>query len=146
MQILTSKASEQARELGIEIVDVRVKRVDLPRDVSDSVYDRMRAERSRVAKELRARGRAEAERIRAEADKKYTVLLAKAYREAQNKRGTGDAKAAETYANAYNKNREFFALYRSLQAYRQSFGQQGDVIVLEPNSDFFKYFKNPKAH
>jgi membrane protease subunit HflC len=146
MQILTDQASTQARELGIEIVDVRVKRVDLPRDVSSSVYDRMRAERSRVAKELRARGRAEAERIRAEADKEYTVTLAKAYKESQNKRGEGDAKAAEIYAKAYNRNREFYSLYRSLQAYRQSFGNKGDVIVLEPDSEFFKYFKNPKAH
>jgi membrane protease subunit HflC len=145
MQILTDQASAQARELGIEIVDVRVKRVDLPRDVSSSVYDRMRAERSRVAKELRARGRAEAERIRAEADKEYTVTLAKAYKESQNKRGEGDAKAAEIYARAYNRNREFYSLYRSLQAYRQSFGNKGDVIVLEPDSEFFKYFKNPKA-
>jgi membrane protease subunit HflC len=146
MQILTDQASARARELGIEIVDVRVKRVDLPRDVSSSVYDRMRAERSRVAKELRARGRAEAERIRAEADKEYTVTLAKAYKESQNKRGEGDAKAAEIYAKAYNRNREFYSLYRSLQAYRQSFGNKGDVIVLEPDSEFFKYFKNPKAH
>jgi membrane protease subunit HflC len=106
----------------------------------------MRAERSRVAKELRARGRAEAERIRAEADKEYTVTLAKAYKESQNKRGEGDAKAAEIYAKAYNRNREFYSLYRSLQAYRQSFGNKGDVIVLEPDSEFFKYFKNPKAH
>jgi membrane protease subunit HflC len=141
MKILTENTTTKAKEFGIDIVDVRVKRVELPREVSDSVFSRMRAERSRVAKEFRARGQAEAERIRAEADRNYTVTVAEAYRDSQKIRGDGDAKAAETYARAYDKNREFYSLYRSLDAYKNIFRQQDDVIIFEPDSDFFKYFK-----
>lgn len=146
MEILTALTSAQAKDFGIEIVDVRVKRVDLPRDISDSVFNRMRAERSRVAKELRARGRATAERIRAEADREYTIILATAYGESEKTRGEGDAKAAEIYAGAFDKDREFFSLVRSLNAYKKTFGNKDDVIILEPDSDFFKYFKNPEAN
>ncbi len=145
MNILTNSTKEQAQKYGIEVIDVRIKRVDLPNDVSGSVYDRMRAERDRVAKELRARGRAEAERIRAEADRQYTVMLAEAYRVAETTRGEGDARAAELYAKAYNKNREFYSLYRSLNAYKSSFSNKNDVILLEPDADFFKYFNSPRA-
>jgi len=145
MNILTTSTKDQATKYGIDVIDVRIKRVDLPSDVSGSVYDRMRAERDRVAKELRARGRAEAERIRAEADRQYTVMLAEAYRDAEASRGEGDARAAELYANAYNKDREFYSLYRSLNAYKSSFSNKNDVILLEPDADFFKYFNSPKA-
>lgn len=145
MKILDVTTSKQAKDFGIDIVDVRVKRVDLPRDISDSVYNRMRAERSRVAKELRARGRAEAERIRAEADREYTIILAKAYREAEQTRGQGDAKSAEIYAQAFGQDQEFFSLVRSLNAYKKTFGNRDDVIILEPDSEFFKYFKNPET-
>jgi len=141
MKILTENTTTKAKEFGIDIVDVRVKRVELPREVSESVFSRMRAERSRVAKEFRARGQAEAERIRAEADRNYTVTVAGSYRDSQKLRGDGDAKAAEIYARAYNKNREFYSLYRSLDAYKNIFSQQDDVIIFEPDSDFFKYFK-----
>ena len=144
MNILAANTKTQAIKYGIDVIDVRIKRVDLPPDVSGSVYDRMRAERDRVAKELRARGRAEGERIRADADRQYTVVLAEAYREAQKLRGEGDAKAAETYALAYNKNREFYSLYRSLNAYKSSFSNKNDVILLAPDADFFKYFNSPK--
>jgi membrane protease subunit HflC len=141
MKILTDNTTTKAKEFGIDIVDVRVKRVELPREVSDSVFSRMRAERSRVAKEFRARGQAEATRIRAEADRNYTVTVAEAYRDSQKIRGEGDARAAEIYARAYDKNREFYSLYRSLDAYKNIFRQQDDVIIFEPDSDFFKYFK-----
>jgi membrane protease subunit HflC len=128
--------------LGIEIIDVRIKRIDLPEEVSSSVYKRMESERERVARDFRSRGKEAAERIRADADKQAEIILAKAYKESQELRGKGDAIAAETYASAYNKNKEFFSFYRSLDAYRKSMGSGNDLIVLEPNSDFFKYFKN----
>jgi membrane protease subunit HflC len=128
--------------LGIEIIDVRIKRIDLPEEVSSSVYKRMESERERVARDFRSRGKEAAERIRADADKQAEIILAKAYKESQELRGKGDAIAAETYASAYNKNKEFFGFYRSLDAYRKSMGSGNDLIVLEPNSDFFKYFKN----
>ena len=145
MEILAANTKAQAVKYGIEVVDVRIKRVDLPPDVSESVYDRMRAERDRIAKEFRARGRAEGERIRADADRQYTVVLAEAYRDAQTLRGEGDAKAAETYANAYSKNEEFYSLYRSLNAYKSSFNNKSDILVIEPDADFFKYFNSPKG-
>ena len=126
----------------MEIVDVRVKRVDLPTEVSESVYRRMEAERKRVANELRSEGSAEAEKIRADADKQREVIVAKAYRDAQIIKGEGDAKAAAIYADAFNQNPEFYAFYRSLEAYRGSFKSKSDVIVVEPNSDFFKYMKS----
>jgi membrane protease subunit HflC len=145
MNILAANTKAQAVKYGIDVIDVRIKRVDLPQNVSGSVYDRMRAERDRVAKELRARGRAEGERIRADADRQYTVILAEAYRDAQTLRGEGDAKAAEIYARAYSKNEEFYSLYRSLNAYKTSFGSKNDVLVIEPDADFFKYFNSPKG-
>jgi modulator of FtsH protease HflC len=121
---------------------VRLKRVDLPQEVSESVYRRMEAERKRVANELRSTGSAESEKIRADADKQREVIIAQAYREAQRIKGEGDAKASATYARAYESNPEFYAFYRSLEAYKSSFKNRGDVMVLEPNSEFFKYFRS----
>ncbi len=129
-------------ELGIEVVDVRVKRIELPTEVSQSVYDRMRAEREREARELRSKGNELAEGIRADADRQKTVLLAQAFREAELARGDGDAIAASTYAQAYNKNSEFYSFYRSLDAYKSSFSNKGDVMVLDPRGDFFKYLNS----
>ena len=125
----------------MDIVDVRIKRIDLPEEVSASVYKRMESERERVARDFRSRGKEAAERIKADADKQGEIILANAYKESQELRGKGDALAARTYADAYNKNTEFFAFYRSLDAYRKSMGSGNDLIVLEPTSDFFKYFK-----
>lgn len=135
-------ARERVAELGIEIVDVRVKRVDLPKDVSESVYQRMRAERTRVASDLRARGAEEAERIRADADREAQITLANAYRESEKLRGEGDAKASEVYAKAYGEDTEFYKFYRSLNIYRDSFGTRDNILVLEPKGDLFKYFKS----
>ncbi len=142
MALLTKDADEKAAELGAEVLDVRIKQIDLPPEVSESVYERMRAERERVARDLRAKGAEAAERIRAEADREHTVILAEAFKESEEQRGEGDAKAAEVYANAYEKNREFYAFYRSLNAYRTIFHSGGDMMVLEPDSEFFKYFKD----
>lgn len=128
-----------ADRMGIELVDIRVKRIDLPPDVSTSVYQRMEAERSRVAQIFRSRGAEEAERIRANADRQREVILAEAFREAETLRGEGDAVAANIYAKTYKRNEEFFAFYRSLNAYQNTFGKNG-LIVLEPDSDFFQYF------
>ena len=127
--------------LGIDIIDVRIKRIDLPDEVSASVYKRMESERERVARDFRSRGKEAAEKIKADADKQGEIILATAYKESQELRGKGDAIAANTYANAYSKNKEFFAFYRSLDSYRKSMGSGNDLIVLEPTSDFFKYFK-----
>ena len=143
MNIVTKRSNSQTVELGVEVVDVRVKRIDFPEDVSAKVFDRMRSERERVAKEIRSQGEAEAERIRARADRKATEILAEGYRDAEVLRGKGDAKATETYANAYGKDEEFYAFYRRMNAYQSSFSNQDDVMLLEPDSDFFKYFKNP---
>ena len=145
MDLLTQKLRTVSAQYGIDIVDVRVKRVDFESDISESVFRQMRTERQRAAKEFRARGQAEAERIRAEADKQVTTMLAAAYREAEQIRGDGDAKAAEIYANAYSQDREFYSLYRSLNAYKAAFSNKNDVILLQPDADFFKYFSNPKA-
>ena len=142
MEDMREKADLDARKIGVQIVDVRVKRVDLPLEVSESVYRRMEAERKRVANELRSEGSAEAEKIRADADKQREVIVAEAYRDAQKMKGEGDAKAAATYAQAFNQNPEFYSFYRSLEAYRNSFQSKSDVIVVEPNSDFFKYMKS----
>ncbi len=142
MEQMRDKADLDARKIGVQIIDVRVKRVDLPTEVSESVYRRMEAERKRVANELRSEGSAEAEKIRAEADKQREVIVAEAYREAQKVKGEGDAKAAATYAHAFSQNPEFYAFYRSLEAYRHSFKNKSDVLVVEPNSDFFKYMKS----
>ncbi|MFV2054875.1 MAG: protease modulator HflC [Thiohalomonadales bacterium] len=141
MDILTTAANKQADAFGIQIVDVRIKRIDLAREISESVYRRMEAERTRVAKDLRARGEEAAEKIRAEADRKRTVMLAEAFRDAEKIRGDGDAVAANTYAVAYGKDIEFYSLYRSLNAYKTTFSSKDDMLVLEPDSEFFKYFK-----
>ncbi len=144
MELMRQKANEDARKIGVEVLDVRVKRVDLPQEVSQSVYSRMDAERKRVANELRSTGAAESEKIRADADKQREVILAQAYRDAQRIKGEGDGKATAIYARAYEQNPEFYAFYRSLEAYRQSFKSKNDVLVIEPNSEFFKYLKNSK--
>ncbi|WP_044870771.1 protease modulator HflC [Pseudomonas sp. LFM046] len=128
-----------SKELGIEVVDVRVKAIDLPKEVNRSVFERMSTEREREAREHRAKGSELAEGIRADADRQRRVLLAEAYREAEETRGDGDAKAAAIYAKAYGQDQEFYAFYRSLQAYRESFGNKSDVMVLDPNSEFFRY-------
>ncbi len=134
--------AERSPEIGIEVVDVRVKRIDLADDVSESVYSRMRQERTRVATQLRAEGEEEYERVRADADRQRTVILAEAYRDAERIRGAGDARAAEIYAAAYWKDRDFYAFYRSMQAYRESIGTNQDVLVLQPDSEFFKFLQS----
>jgi len=143
MKNVRDRANQDAKKIGVEIIDVRLKRVDLPQEVSESVYKRMDAERKSVANQLRSEGSSQAERIRAEADKEREVIIANAYKEAQRTKGEGDAKAAAAYAQAYGQNPEFYAFYRSLEAYRSSFKDRSDVLVLEPNSEFFKYLKGP---
>ena len=145
MEIMRQKADADARKIGVEVVDVRLKRVDLPKEVSESVYRRMEAERKRVANELRSTGFAESEKIRSNADRQREVIMAKAYRDAQKTKGEGDAKATKIYAEAFQKNPEFYSFYRSLEAYKQSFRNKNDMMVLEPNSDFFKYLKNSES-
>jgi modulator of FtsH protease HflC len=145
MSIIREKADQDARKIGVQVVDVRIKRVDLPETVSENVYRRMEAERKQVANELRSTGAAEAEKIKADADKQKEVIVAEAYRDAQSVKGEGDAKAANVYAAAYGRNPEFYAFYRSMQAYRESFKSKNDVMVLDPSADFFKYMKNPRA-
>ena len=145
MSIIRAKADQDARKIGVQVVDVRIKRVDLPETVSENVYRRMEAERKQVANELRSTGAAEAEKIKADADKQKDVIVAEAYRDAQRVKGEGDAKASAVYAAAYGKNPEFYAFYRSMQAYRESFKSKSDVMVLDPSADFFKYMKNPRA-
>jgi membrane protease subunit HflC len=145
MSIIRAKADTDARKIGVQVVDVRIKRVDLPETVSENVFRRMEAERKQVANELRSTGAAEAEKIKADADKQKDVIVAEAYRDAQRVKGEGDAKASAVYANAYGKNAEFYAFYRSMQAYRESFKSKSDVMVLDPSSDFFKYMKNQRA-
>ena len=142
MDVMRRKADADARKIGVEVVDVRLKRVDLPAEVSESVYRRMEAERTRVANELRSTGAAESEKIRADADRQREVILAEAYRDAQKIKGEGDAKAAEIYAEAFQRNPEFYSFYRSLEAYKKSFRNKGDMMVLEPTSEFFKYLKD----
>lgn len=144
MQRITENASEQADRFGAEIVDVRIKRIDLSQDVSTTVYNRMRQERVRVANERRATGLGDAELIRAQADKERTVLIANAYKTAEQTRGDGDAGAAEIYAEAYERDPEFYAFFRSMQAYRESFKNGGDVLVLQPDSEFFRYLNAPR--
>ncbi|WP_020393997.1 protease modulator HflC [Thiolinea disciformis] len=143
MKGLEQKSNEAASQLGISIVDVRVSKIDFPNEVSKSVYERMSSERNRVAQDFRSRGQAAAEKIKATADRTATVLMAEAYRDAEKIRGEGDAKAAEIYANAYQSNGEFYTFYRSLDVYRKTMGQtQNTTMVLDPNSDFFRYFKS----
>ncbi len=136
-------AGPNARELGVVLVDIRVKKIDLPEEVSESVFNRMRKDFARQAAQLRAEGEEQSERLKAEADRQRTELLAEAYRDAESVRGEGDGKAAEIYAKTYGANAEFYSFYRSLEAYRKSIGQDNDVLVISPNSDFFKYLNKP---
>jgi modulator of FtsH protease HflC len=142
MNRVRDKVDQDLKRIGVEIVDVRLKRVDLPQDVSESVYRRMEAERKRIANELRSTGAAEAEKIRADADRQREVLLAEAYRDAQRIRGDGDAKSAAIYAAAFNQNPEFYSFYRSMEAYRSTFRGRNDLMLIEPNSDFLRYFRD----
>ena len=142
MAAVREKADQDLRRIGVEIVDVRLKRVDLPTEVSTSVYRRMEAERKRVANELRSTGAADSEKIRADADRQREVILAEAYKDAQRVRGEGDAKAAAIYAQAFQQNPEFYSFYRSMEAYKSSFRSRSDLMLLEPNSDFFRYLKD----
>ena len=135
------KADTDARSMGVQIIDVRLKRVDFPPEVSDSVYRRMETERKRVANELRSQGSAEAEKIKADADRQREVIVAEAYRDAQKTKGEGDAKASAIYAQSFGQNPEFYSFYRSLEAYRQSFKSKSDMLVVDPSSEFFKYLK-----
>ncbi len=144
MCMITAQATAEVEKFGISIVDIRIKRIDLTKKIETDVFARMRSEREQFAAEIRASGREEAEKMRAGADKQRTIVLANAYKTAQNTRGEGDAKASETYANAYNKDKEFYSFYRSLDAYKNSFSGDGDILVLEPTSDFFKYFKETR--
>jgi modulator of FtsH protease HflC len=141
MDKLVFSAENQAKELGIEIIDVRIKRIDLPEQVSASVYARMAAEREQVAKKFRSEGEEQGKKIRAEADREREVILAEAQRDAQKVKGNGDGRATEIYANAYTADEEFYSLYRSLGAYRNTFNNPSDVLLVEPNTQFFKYFK-----
>ncbi|HXG27275.1 MAG TPA: protease modulator HflC [Nevskiales bacterium] len=143
MKKLATAANPQLADMGIEVVDVRIKRIDLPDQVTRSVYERMESERKRVANDLRARGDEAAERIRADADRQREVILAEAYREAEKIRGQGDAEAAEIYARAYGRNPEFYSFYRSLAVYQNTLRSKDDVLVLEPEGEFFRYFNPP---
>jgi membrane protease subunit HflC len=142
MSEVRRKVDLDLERIGVKIVDVRLKRVDLPQDVSESVYRRMEAERKRIANEARSTGAAEAEKIRADAERQREVILAEAYRDAQRVRGEGDGKSAGIYAAAFNQNPEFYAFYRSMEAYRSTFRGRNDIMLLEPNSDFLRYFRD----
>ena len=144
MAEVRQKADVDLKRIGVEIVDVRLKRVDLPQEVSDSVFGRMQAERKRIANEQRSTGAAEAERIRADADRQREVILAEAYRDAQRTKGEGDAKSSAIYANAFSQNPEFFSFYRSMEAYRSTFRGK-DLMVLEPSSDFLRYLRDAQG-
>ncbi|MGB5450512.1 MAG: protease modulator HflC [Sedimenticolaceae bacterium] len=141
MATLARNANEQAADLGVEIVDVRIKQIDFAEDISENIYERMRTERHRVAAELRAQGAEAAERIQADADRQRIEIVADAYRQAELSRGEGDAGAAETYAKAFNQNADFYSFWRSLTAYRDVFSDGGSMMVLDPDSQFFRYFK-----
>lgn len=143
-EALITNVSPHAQKLGINIVDVQVKRIDLPNEVSSSVYQRMEAERARVAREFRSQGSEAAERIRADADKQREIILANAYRDSEVLRGEGDAAAADIFAGTYSQDQDFYAFYRSMIAYKKSLGKSGNIMVLEPDSDYFKYFKQQK--
>lgn len=146
MSKLTEELNTTVREsLGIEVLDVRVKRIDLPDEISDDVYRRMRAEREKLAREFRSQGEEEATKIRADADRQKVLLEAEAYRQSEEIRGLGDAEAASIYADAYNKDSEFFSFVRSLEAYKQSFGSRDDLLLIEPDSDFFRYLKSSEG-
>jgi membrane protease subunit HflC len=144
MAEVLSKATSSAAQLGIDVVDVRVKRIEFSEDVSESVFNRMRQERARTAAELRAEGAENAEQIRADADRQRTVILAEAYRDAEIVRGQGDARSAEIYADAFQKNDEFYRFYRSIEAYRNSIGTENDILVLDSSGEFFQYLHEPK--
>jgi membrane protease subunit HflC len=145
MSKVRQRAGEDLKRIGVEIIDVRLKRVDLPQEVSESVFGRMQAERKRIANDLRATGAAESERIRADADRQREVILAEAYRDAQRVKGEGDAKASAIYAGAFSANPEFYSFYRSMEAYRSSFRGKNDLLLLEPTSDFFRYLRDPQG-
>ena len=145
MDILRKRADAEAEKFGVDVLDVRIKRIDLPAEVSESVYRRMEAERKRVANELRSTGSAEGEKIRADADRQREILLAEAYRTAQRLKGEGDARATEIYGSAYSKSPEFYGFYRSLEAYRRAFSGKDDVLILDPSSEFFKYLQSPRG-
>jgi membrane protease subunit HflC len=145
VEITSADLDGVGASIGVEIVDVRIKKIELPPEVSNSVYERMRTERERLARELRSRGKEVAEGIRADADREKTILLAQAYKTAEQTRGMGDANASSTYAAAFKRNPEFYKFTRSLKAYEQSFNGNGDVMLLKPDSEFFQYFANPKA-
>jgi membrane protease subunit HflC len=142
MAQLSREIDLKVNELGVEVIDVRVKKIDLPPEVSESVYSRMRAERERVASDLRAKGAEAAERIQADADRQRTVILADAYKDSEQYRGEGDAKASDIYAKAYGEDPDFYAFYRSLNAYRTALGGGGDIMVLKPDSEFFRFFRS----
>ena len=143
MSTVADKVDKDVKGIGVEVVDVRLKRVDLVPEISSDVYRRMESERKRVASELRATGQAEGEKIKAEADRARQVIVAEAYRDAQRVKGEGDALAARIYSEAFSKNAEFYSFYRSMEAYRQGLRTKSDVMVLDPSSEFFKYFKGP---
>ncbi len=146
MRDMLANAAETAQGIGVELVDFRVKQVEFVSEVRNSVYNQMREERARVAAETRAEGQEAAELIRSTADKDRTIILADAYRDSQIIRGTGDAKAAEIYANAYTKDAEFYSFYRSIDAYKKSMGKAGDLLVLDPNSEFFQYLNQSRGN
>jgi len=143
MTTVADKVDKDVKGIGVEIVDVRLKRVDLVPEISSDVYRRMESERKRVANELRATGQAEGEKIKAEADRQRQIIVAEAYRDAQRVKGEGDAQASRIYAEAFQKNPEFYSFYRSMEAYRTGLRNKSDVMVLDPSSEFFKYFKGP---
>ncbi|HEY2628778.1 MAG TPA: protease modulator HflC [Usitatibacter sp.] len=143
MSVVAEKVDQDVRRIGVSVVDVRLKRVDFVPEISSDVYRRMESERKRAANELRATGQAEGEKIKADADRQRQVIVAEAYSQAQKVKGEGDASASRIYAEAFQKNPEFFSFYRSLEAYRNSLRNKGDVMVVDPSSDFFKYLKSP---
>ena len=145
MGIMTRLAGDKTESLGVDIVDVRIKRIDYPEKISESVYQRMRTERERDAREFRSEGKEAAERVTADADKQSKVILAEAYRDAEKLRGSGDAKAANIYANSFSKDREFYRFYRSLEAYKETFRSKSDVMLIQPDSEFFRYLKDSKG-
>jgi membrane protease subunit HflC len=142
METIAKKGDDKSSDIGVEIVDVRIKQIDFPDDISESIYQRMRTERQRVASELRAQGAEEAEKIQADADRQRTEILAEAYRESELIRGEGDAEAARIYAQAFERDADFYSFWRSLGAYRDVFGEGGSLMVLQPESEFFRYFNN----
>ena len=145
MSKVRQRTGDDLKRIGVEIIDVRLKRVDLPQEVSESVFGRMQAERKRIANDSRATGAAESERIRADADRQREIILAEAYRDAQRVKGDGDAKAAAIYAGAFSANPEFYSFYRSMEAYRASFRGKNDLLLLEPSSDFFRYLRDSQG-